>query len=339
MRDATKSDAVYRRILSSIINFLNSSGATTIISAEMTEPVGREIISYLTSGEFVLKKVKRRDGRVFRMIEVLKYRGGEAYLGEHYFTITSEGIVVHPIIPVFKSRSYKKITLSTGNPELDKMLGGGILKGSRVYIAGKTGVGKTSFCMQILKENDKRGRLGILYTFDESKDGVLRRYKDVFNYEPRKLMIREVDDMSVGEFYNIVIKDLELEPEIVAIDPLNALNDMAISAEEFLSMLTMLKKQMEALGVTFIGVYEVTQAVSEFHFTGAGMSRFADYIVLGRHVEMDGELLKAVTVVKNRFGDHERTIRILDIQKGKGVVVGEPLKGYAGLMNGVIRKV
>ncbi|AIG98357.1 RecA-superfamily ATPase implicated in signal transduction [Archaeoglobus fulgidus DSM 8774] len=339
LKDATKDISIYRRILSSIVNFLNSIGATTIISAEMTGDVGKDVISYLTSGEFVLRRRKRRDGRVFRTIEVLKYRGGDAYLGEHYFNITPKGIVVYPVIPVYKPKEYEWKLISTGNTELDKMLGGGILKGSKVYIAGKTGVGKTSLCLQILKANDEKGNVGILYAFDESKDEILRKYKEVFDYEPKKLVVREVEDISLGEFYNMVIEDIKLEPEIVAIDPLNAVDEMAISTAEFLSMLSLLKSQLEGLGITFIGIYEITQPISEFHFTGAGMSRFADYLIVGRHMEMEGELLKAIAIVKNRFGNHERTVRILDIESGKGLKIGEPLKEYSGIMSGVIRRV
>ncbi len=304
----------------------------------MTSDVGKDIISYLTSGEFVLRRIKRKDGKVFRTIEVVKYRGGDAYLGEHYFTITSDGIVVHPIIPVFAPKSYEKKLISTGNAELDKMFGGGILKGSRVYIAGKTGVGKTSLCLQILKENDEKGNVGILYTFDESEKIVLKKYKEIFDYEPQKLIVREVDDISLGEFYNMVVRDIKLNPEIIAIDPLNAVDDLAVSTSEFLSMLSMLKSQLEAVGITFIGIYEITQPVSEFHFTGAGMSRFADYLLVGRHMEVEGELLKVIAVIKNRFGDHERSARILSIESRKGLKIGEPLKDYSGLMSGVIKK-
>lgn len=339
LKDATKDVSLYRRILSSIVNFLNSVGATTIISAEMTSDVGKDVISYLTSGEFVLRRIKRRDGKVLRTIEVLKYRGGDAYLGTHYFSITPKGIVVYPIIPVYKPKEWERKPVSTGNAEVDRMLGGGIYKGSKVYIAGKTGVGKTSLCLQILKENDEKGNVGILYAFDESKDVILRKYREVFDYEPKKLVVREVGDISLGEFYNMVIEDIKLEPEIVAIDPLNAVDEMAISTAEFLSMLSLLKNQLEGLGITFIGIYEITQSVSEFHFTGAGMSRFADYLIVGRHMEMEGELLKAIAIVKNRFGNHERTIRILDIESGKGLKIGEPLKEYSGIMSGVIRRV
>ena len=338
LKDVTKDDSIYRRILSSLVNFLNSIGATTVISAEMVNEVGKDIISYLVSGEFVLRRVKRKDGRILRTIEILKYRGGDAYLGEHYFTITDRGIVIHPIIPVFEGKHHTPDLLSTGNPELDKMLGGGIYRGSRIYIAGKTGVGKTSLCLQILKENDARGGTGILYAFEESRNAILKKYKQIFNYEPEKLIIREVGDVSLGEFYNLVVQDLKLNPAMVAIDPLNAVDDLALSTDEFISALNLLKRQLEAVGATFIGTYEITQSVTEFHFTGARLSRFADYLIVGRHMEIEGELLKTLAVIKNRFGDHERTVRVLDIVDREGLKIGKPMKDFRGLMSGVIEK-
>ncbi|RLI79795.1 hypothetical protein DRP05_02860 [Archaeoglobales archaeon] len=325
LRDATKNESIYRRITSSIVNFLNSIGATTIISAEMTDEIGKDIISY-------------RDGKVLRTVEVLKYRGGDAHLGEHYFSITPKGIVVYPVIPVYRPRNFERALLSTGSDELDRLLGGGIYKGSKVYIAGKTGVGKTSLCFQILKENDEKGRLGILYAFDESEDIVLRKYAEIFGYRPKKLIIRRVRNMSLGEFYRMVVEDIELKPEIVVIDPLNAVDEMAISTDEFLSMLSLLTEQLEMLGITFIGTQKIAQPLGEFHFTGVGISRFADYLILGRHMEIGGELLKTIAVVKNRFSNHERTIRILDMEDGKGLKIGEPLKEYSGLMSGVVQK-
>ena len=338
LKDVTKDDSIYRRILSSIVNFLNSIGATTVISAEMADEVGKDIISYLVSGEFVLRRVKRRDGRVLRTIEVLKYRGGDAYLGEHYFSITDKGVVIHPIIPVFERESYTPDLLSTGSPELDKMFGGGIYRGSRIYIAGKTGVGKTSICLQLLKENDEKGNTGILYVFEESEEAILEKYRRIFNYKPERLMIREVGDVSLGEFYRMVIQDLELNPGMVAIDPLNAVDDISLSTDEFISALNLLKRQLEAKGITFIGTYEITQPVTEFHFTGARLSRFADYLIVGRHMEVGGELVKTLAVIKNRFGDHERTVRILDIVDGEGLRIGEAMKDYRGLMSGVIER-
>jgi len=45
-----------------------------------------------------------------------------------------------------------------------------------------------------------------------------------------------------------------------------------------------------------------------------------------------------IAVVKNRFGDHERSFRILHIEDKKGLRIGEPLRGYSGLMSGEFKR-
>jgi circadian clock protein KaiC len=63
------------------------------------------------------------------------------------------------------------------------------------------------------------------------------------------------------------------------------------------------------------------------------VSYLADSVLLLRYFEADGEVKQAISVVKNRSGDHERSIRELRI-KG-GVVVGEPLLGFRGVLSGI----
>ncbi len=55
-------------------------------------------------------------------------------------------------------------------------------------------------------------------------------------------------------------------------------------------------------------------------------------------MEIEGELVKTISVVKNRFGDHERTIRVLDIKEKEGLKISKPLKEYTGIMSGVMTK-
>jgi hypothetical protein len=47
-----------------------------------------------------------------------------------------------------------------------------------------------------------------------------------------------------------------------------------------------------------------------------------------------GTVRQAISVVKNRSGDHERTIREYKVQKG-GLLVGEPLTEFQGVLTGV----
>ncbi len=339
LSDMVKDVALYRRILSTILYKLNSRGITTLISAETYREVGREVISYIVSGEIVLDRVER-NGRIFRVLKLLKFRG-DAYVGDHYFEIKPGRIEVYPIIPYKPERVWKREVISTGNKELDDMFKGGITRGSHLMITGKTGVGKTNLCLQILIQNDMRGENGILYSFDESAEALSERIQRIFGYEPKNLTIRECSEISsIGEFYNSVVEDFKsVKPSVVAIDPINLLEYYSISKDQVVDVLSKLGRFLKASGGVMISVIESPETLDVFHFTGYGVSQFADYLLIGRHIELEGELLKAIAVVKNRFGDHERTFRILSIEEGKGLSIGAPLKAYSGIMSGVFEKV
>jgi circadian clock protein KaiC len=64
------------------------------------------------------------------------------------------------------------------------------------------------------------------------------------------------------------------------------------------------------------------------------VSYLADTVLLFRYFEAEAEIRQAISVLKRRTGKHERTIRQLVIQED-GIKVGEPLKGFFGIMTGV----
>jgi circadian clock protein KaiC len=63
-------------------------------------------------------------------------------------------------------------------------------------------------------------------------------------------------------------------------------------------------------------------------------SYLADSVVLIRYFEIDGEVRQAISVVKMRGGNHERTIREFRMRDGR-IHVGEPLRGFRGVLSGV----
>jgi circadian clock protein KaiC len=67
-------------------------------------------------------------------------------------------------------------------------------------------------------------------------------------------------------------------------------------------------------------------------------SYLADAVILTRYFEHDGEVRMAVSVVKKRGSQHERTIRELSLRSGR-ISVGEPLRGYHGVLTGVPTRV
>jgi circadian clock protein KaiC len=66
----------------------------------------------------------------------------------------------------------------------------------------------------------------------------------------------------------------------------------------------------------------------------ADVSYLADSVILLRYFEMNGSVRQAISVVKKRSGDHERTIRECRVGRG-GLQLGEPLRDFQGVLTGV----
>jgi len=63
------------------------------------------------------------------------------------------------------------------------------------------------------------------------------------------------------------------------------------------------------------------------------VSYVADTVILVRHFEARGEVRRCLAVLKKRYGDHEHSIRELQLG-ADGVTVGEPLSSFSGLLSG-----
>ena len=65
--------------------------------------------------------------------------------------------------------------LKTGVEGLDELIGGGIPEGSIVLVSGTPGTGKTILGMQFLCEGAKRGEMGILVSFEQEREDLVRQ--------------------------------------------------------------------------------------------------------------------------------------------------------------------
>jgi circadian clock protein KaiC len=63
------------------------------------------------------------------------------------------------------------------------------------------------------------------------------------------------------------------------------------------------------------------------------VSYLADTVIFLRRFEALGTVRLAVSVIKRRYGDHEKTIREMQIT-GKGIVVGQPITEFQGVLTG-----
>jgi circadian clock protein KaiC len=89
------------------------------------------------------------------------------------------------------------------------------------------------------------------------------------------------------------------------------------------------------MGVTVILIEETSSITGEFAATENQISYLADNIVFLRYLEINGELQKAIGVLKKRYSGFESTLRGLSIDSD-GIHVGDPLSGHRGLLKGIV---
>jgi circadian clock protein KaiC len=127
--------------------------------------------------------------------------------------------------------------IQTGIPGLDEMMGGGMPYPSTVLVAGGTGTGKTTFCMQFLFKGAEMGERGMYFTtFSEPPEWMLK-FMSSFEFFDRKYFGREIKyiDLSYvleeAKGLDDILEAIESEimsfqPKRVVIDPLSVLENI-----------------------------------------------------------------------------------------------------------------
>lgn len=277
----------------------------------------------------------------YRQVSVSKFRGSDFHGGVHALRLTDGGMVVSPeLLPDNHSREFSAGTLSSGVPELDSLLHGGIERGTVTLLSGPTGVGKTTTGLQFLKECAGRGTNSVLYSFEENRRTLLQRAEAV-NIPIREMIGRDTfqiteispGEMTVDEFGRSVRRDVEdNDVEMVMIDAMDGYQNSMVGIDEPQDIVA-ISRYLRNMGVTTIFANEVHRVTGEFEVSEEKVSQIADNILILRHIEYQGELRKVIGVLKKRTSDFEQSLRELQIT-AHGVKVGEPLTGLRGVLTG-----
>ena len=108
----------------------------------------------------------------------MKLRGQESVPGLHTIRISAAGLQAFSRtlgLVGKKVQPARRRRVSIGIPELDKMLGGGLLEGDSLLIAGPSGTGKSALATQFIAEGLRRGEPGIMAIFEERPQGYTER--------------------------------------------------------------------------------------------------------------------------------------------------------------------
>ncbi|RXH57229.1 ATPase domain-containing protein [Granulicella sibirica] len=333
----------YRRQLLALKQFFAGRDTTVVLLDDQTAEGSDMQLQSIAHGVLRLDKVQRTYGVTRRQIEIVKLRGTAYREGFHDYTIKTGGIRIYPrLIAGEHGDDFYEERVKSGLPELDTMFGGGICRGSSTLLIGPTGAGKSTVALQYACAATARGDRAIVYAFDEvlriAQDRATALGLDVRRHiRDGNLAMSQVDpaELSPGEFIWQIRSDVEeRDTRVVVIDSLNGfLNSMPGERDLILQMHELLAYLSQKGVVTFI-IMTQHGLVGEMQ-TEIDVSYLADTVVLLRYFENEGEIRQVISVLKQRVGRHERTLREFSMKDDSGLAIGEPLRTFRGVLTGV----
>ena len=184
---------------------------------------------------------------------------------------------------------------STGVDELDRVLGGGIVPGAVVLLAGEPGVGKSTLLLDVAARAARTGRRVLYVTGEESAAQVRLRAGRIHALAPTLLLVSETDLATV-------LGHIEKEdPDLLVVD----------------SVQTIASAQVDGTAGGVSQVREVSAAVIQ-----AAKARDMPVVLIG-HVTKDGSvagprtLEHLVDVVCQFEGDRHSRLRMLRATKNR----------------------
>jgi circadian clock protein KaiC len=319
--------------------------ATTFLIGEYLTPESESSpVFTVADGILWLSQNLQRNSTV-RKIQVVKMRGQAQVPGLHTFRISDEGFQVFPrAIIKHDAAAVSAIKASTGEqrvpmgvPGLDEMLGGGLPAGYSLLVVGPSGSGKTILATEFLAEGVRRGEPGVIAAFEKSPSQLLNNKLQILIKAGQVGVIDTRSlDLSIDEtLHDLIAMINRMQAKRVVIDSLSGF-ELALApefSEDFRGSLYRMIAELTGMGVTILMTSELEDRYTDLRFSPFGSAFLADAIIVQRYVEIMGQFKRVFSVVKVRGSEHSKDIRLFDITD-EGIIIGEALSEYAGIMSG-----
>jgi circadian clock protein KaiC len=354
---AEVNDMPFREDVHLLIEGLTRLGVTTMVTAEkdesLTGVLAHERFVFDTIISLTLEEARRRS---HRRLKVMKSRGQDFIGGSHTMRIEPQ-VGVH----VYRRAQSRPVTspdqptseerLSTGSPAIDKMMDGGIYKGSVTLVSGISGTGKTVFSVQFLTNAVKTGHKTLLVSLDEHPRQLIRNAKSLgFDLQglvdSGNLFIHYESplELELDVHFDRIVKLVEQEQiDCVVLDSI-AVYEMT-SADEVADYLYALASFFKNRLATTLFNYESPEllGVSQISEELKG-SHLVDNIILLNYVEISTVLRRALAVPKVRGSRNVQVTREYEIGVGGLLLLDEraseiqavpqlPFSSYYGLLS------
>ena len=282
-----------------------------------------------------------------REIEVHKLRGTDALRGRHPFRITNQGIVVYPRIEALLARpsgddQWPNERCATGVDQLDKMLGGGIPRGTTTLVLGASGSGKTSLGLHFLSQSSAE-EPGLFFGFYETPlrlrvkaagigialDGLIEQgHLEILWHPPTEDILDALGNRLIEAVRCRRVKRL-------VIDGLLGFQEIAADRPHRIGrFLTALANELRALSVTTFYTAETRNLIGgAIEGPTIGLSTIAENLILLRYVEIRSQLRRLISVIKMRDSDFDSSLREFRIT-GHGFELAQTFHSAEAILSG-----
>ncbi len=334
----------YRRQLLQLKQFFSGLDTTVLLVDDMTGGTGERDnhLHSLCHGVITLERLTLDFGAARRRMQVQKMRGVDFAAGFHDMVIRQGGVDIFPrLIAAEHDRTFRGDVVSSNIAQLDALLAGGPGRGTSTLVTGPAGSGKTTLALQYLDAACQRGEVSVIYEFDERIATLINRAK-AFGIDLQKhvdgglLVIRQIDpaELAPGQFAAMVREEVEDRcARFILIDSLNGYVAAMPQEKQLILQLHELLSYLNQKGVVTFLINPQHGFFGSMATHGFDVSYIADIVILLRFFESDGRIRKAISIVKNRGGQHEDAIREFRID-GLGIRVGNPLTEFRGVLTG-----
>ena len=338
---AFKAQAIVRAELGMLFGWLAGREVTAVVTGERGAggALTRHGMEEYVSDCVIALDHRVHEGVATRWLQVVKYRGSTHETNEYPFLISVHGFEVLPVTAVSLDYGASSERLSTGVPRLDRMLSGGLYRGSTALLSGAPGTGKTTLGAHLIDAACARGERALLVLFEESPDEVLRNMRSVGLdlgrwVEAGLLRIWAARPLAFGlETHLTILARLtdEHRPAVAVLDGIASLADQPTRAE----VVSMVARQVHLLKARGITALATTLAL-EVESSGVGVSSLMDTWLLLRNVESNGERNRLLFVIKSRGTAHSNQVREF-VLTDHGVELLDVYVGPGGVMTGSAR--